>query len=393
MKREMNRALLVFFAAAASLAAQDSFLAAGFDHFYNLEYDEALADFSKSLALHPDDPNRQNHVAQTVLYRAMFNAGALESELVTGSNPFLRRDKVNPSPEEQKRFDDAITRSLALCDARLKRNPNDVDALYAQGVAYGLRANYNFLVRKSWMDSLKDATQARKAHNKVTELDPSVVDARLIQGLHDYIVGSLPFTYRLFGFLIGFHGDREQGIKELQLVAEKGNRNKYDAQILLGAVYRREHRAADTIPIIQGLLQRFPRNYLIRFELAQMYADLGQKDAALRTLREVEALKRSGASGYKNLPAEKIYFHIGNLQFWYNDFPDAVDNLRKVTVKAGELDLNTGVLAWMRLGQIYDLMGKRLQAREAYQKAIDLAPQSELARESRRYLGSPYKRG
>ena len=83
-------------------------------------------------------------------------------------------------------------------------------------MSHGLRANYNFLVRKAWMDSLKDATAARKAHNRVIEIDPTNTDARLVQGVHDYIIGSLPFHIKILGFIAGFHGDRESGMKALQ---------------------------------------------------------------------------------------------------------------------------------------------------------------------------------
>jgi cytochrome c-type biogenesis protein CcmH/NrfG len=46
----------------------------------------------------------------------------------------------------------------------------------------------------------------------------------------------------------------------------------------------------------------------------------------------------------------------------------------------------------MRLGQIYDLKGQRNLALDAYRHAIDFAPESEAARESRRYLGTPFQR-
>ena len=46
----------------------------------------------------------------------------------------------------------------------------------------------------------------------------------------------------------------------------------------------------------------------------------------------------------------------------------------------------------MRLGQLYDLKGQRQAALEAYRRAIDYAPASDAARESRRYLSSPYRR-
>ena len=66
--------------------------------------------------------------------------------------------------------------------------------------------------------------------------------------------------------------------------------------------------------------------------------------------------------------------------------------MRKAAEAAEDLDLNTGVLAWMRLGQIYDLKGQRELALEAYRQAIAFAPDSDAARESRGYISSPYRR-
>lgn len=364
----------------------------GFEHFYNLEYDEAMKDFERQVAREPDNPNAYNHVAQCVLYREMFHAGALESELVSGSNPFIRREGVKTSTEAAKKFDDNIAKAMNLAQERLRKNEKDTGALYALGVAYGLRSNYDFLVRKAWMDSLKDATAARKLHNKVVELDPSFIDARLVQGVHDFVVGSLPWHWKMLGFIAGFHGDREIGIRTLKLVAAAGERNSYDAQVLLAAIYRRERRPLDALPLLEPLVKRFPRNYLFRLEMVQMYSDAGNKDAALAVLEAAEKLKRSGAPGYASLPIEKIFFYRGNLLFWYRDFDAAIEQLRRVTPRASTLDLHTAVMSWLRLGQTLDMKGRRTEAVEAYRQAIATSPQSEAAKESRQYLSSPYRR-
>src|SRR5215472_6280855 len=183
--------------------ADDDPIARGFDHFYNLEYDQALAIFQQAAAQSPDHPDVHNHIAETLLFREMFRDGSLESELVSGDNSFLRRPKLNPSAETERQFLAEVNRALDLCGSRLKQNPNDTGALYAMGIAYGLRSNYYWVVKKAWRDSLRDATAARRAHNRITELEPANVDARLVQGLHDYVVGSLPWGWRMFGFLVG----------------------------------------------------------------------------------------------------------------------------------------------------------------------------------------------
>jgi hypothetical protein len=89
----------------------------GFDHFYNVEYEEALAVFRKAGAADTNDPQRHNHIAQAILYSAMLKAGALESELISGTNPFLRREKMNPTAAEQAAFDDAMKAAFAKAEA------------------------------------------------------------------------------------------------------------------------------------------------------------------------------------------------------------------------------------------------------------------------------------
>jgi tetratricopeptide (TPR) repeat protein len=374
------------------LAAQDPIVAEAFDHFYNLEFDEALQGFERAVRARPDSPEMHNHVAHAILYREMYRSGALESELVTGSNPFLRRARMNPPVEDQRRFDASIGKAIELAEARVSRDPRDVPALYSQGVSYGLRANYNFLVRKAWRDSLRDTTTARKLHHRVTEIDPKFIDARLLQGVHDYVVGSLPLGWKMLGFLIGFRGDKEQGIRTLQHVARNGDLNRVDAEVLLAAVYRRERNPRPAIPLLEDLVRRYPRNHIFRLEMVQMFADAGDKPRALGVVDEIERLHRAGAPGYSRVSIEKIHFARGVVQFWYGDLDAAIDNLRRVTAKAADLDLNTGVYAWLRLGQALDLKGRRAEALAAYRGAVELAPDSDAAREARRYLAAPFRR-
>jgi tetratricopeptide (TPR) repeat protein len=379
--------------AAGAFASEDSAIEKGFDHFYNLEYDAAIAEFESDTVAHPDDPSAWNHLAQAILYQAMYRSGALESQLVTGTNPFLHREKVRITSEDQQRFDGAIAKSLRISKTRLQKNADDPRALGGSGVAYALRANYNFLVRKAWIDALRDATSARKAHKRLCDFEPDNVDARLIPGVYDYVTGSLPWGYRILAFLAGYHGDRERGIHTLETVARQGVLDRVDAQVLLTAIYRREHRAQDAVPLLEDLIQQFPRNHLLRFELVQMYSDVGDEQAARRAIAAIWELHDTDAPGYADLMPEKIDYLEGNFLFWYKDLDPALEHMQKVTAKTSDLDLNTCLMSWMRLGQIYDLKKQRPQAVKAYREVIALAPQSDVARESKGYIDRPYRRG
>jgi tetratricopeptide (TPR) repeat protein len=384
--------ILALAALALPLAAQDALSAQAYEHFYNLEFDDAIAIFQRAITQQPKAPELHNHLAQTIVFREMLRNGALESELVSGDNSFLRRPKLNPSPETERWFLNEVAAAMSLAQERLKANPNDPRAMYALGISYGLRSDYYWVVKKSWRDSLRDATAARRLHNRLSELEPNNVDARLVQGLHDYIVGSLPLFYRMFGFLVGIRGDKEKGLRTVLEVVRNGKDNRIDAQIMLCALYRRENQPRKAEPYIKDLIQRYPRNYLLRLELAQMYSMAGDKASALAAVAGLAALKRDHAPGFDRLPWEKIYFREGSIQFWYNDLEQSLENMKKVAAAGEDVDLNTGATARLRMGQIYDLTKRRAQALEAYRQAIAYAPEADGAQESRKYLSSPYRR-
>ena len=363
-----------------------------FVHFYSNEYDEALTGFEQQLKSHPEDPNAYNNLAQTIMYREMYRDGALESQLVSGTNPFLRRKKMEISAQDRAQFENTMSRSLALSEAALRSNPDDVNALYALAVAHTLRANYLFLIEKSWVQALHESIAGRKADDRLLAIDPDFTDAHLLHGLSEYITGCLPGYLRLLGAIRGFHGNKEDGVRELRRVAESNAGNRYDAAVLLAAIYRRERRPQDAIPLLQTLASTFPRNHLFRFEQVQMYSDSGDKKAALRVLAQIEDLRRSGSPGYRDLLPEKIQYLKANLLFWYGDLDSALAGLKQVNRKASELDLNTAVMASLRLGQVYDLEGDHSDASNAYQETIKAAPDSDAANEAKRYISKPYRR-
>ena len=390
-------ALLIACAAlsAASPPGIEDLVRQGFDEFYNLDYPQAIDNFEKALALNPSDPELHNHLAQALLYGELYRDGALDSQLVTGNNSFVRRARMEPPPGVERRFLGEIDRAIQLCQQQLANNSQDARALHSLAVAYGLRANWGFLVRKTWMASLSDSSKAHKYDEQVTAIEPANYDARLVQGIYDYIVGSLPWSMRMLGFIAGFHGDKARGIATIEEVTRKGRENRIDAEIVLCALYRREGQAQRAIPLVRELIDRFPRNYLLRFELAQMDASVGRRKEALDTLAGIAKLKRENAPGYGRIPQEKIDYETGNLQFWFDDFENALKNLQKATATPDhlkELDLNTAVLALMRQGQIYDLEHRRDLAVKVYHQAIQLAPDAEAARESEHYVHKPYKR-
>ncbi|HEX7362786.1 MAG TPA: hypothetical protein VF283_20030 [Bryobacteraceae bacterium] len=364
-----------------------------FIEFYNADFTTAIACFERELKSKSGDPRAYNHVAEAILYKQLFIHGALESELVSSTNPFLRTPKIKVPPAIASRFKQLIKKSLSLSQAELKENPRDVSALYALGVAHGLSANYKFLIDKDWTGALHDAKADQNANEKILDIDPNFVDAHLVTGLYQYLIGSLPFYMRTLGFLGGFGaGNRQQGIREIEEVSRKGILDPYGADMLLCVIFRREHEPQKALPILKTLAAHFPRNYLFLFEEVEMYSDLGKKQAALHVLDQIETLRRQNAPGYGRVPLAKVAYLRANLLFWYNDLGQALTSLKTATNMNNDLDRRTRTMAWLRLGQVYDLKGDRQQAVQAYHEAMRTEPHSAAAAQAKGYISNPYRR-
>jgi tetratricopeptide (TPR) repeat protein len=196
----------------------------------------------------------------------------------------------------------------------------------------------------------------------------------------------------MLGFLGGIRGDKEKGIQTVEDVARRGDRNRVDAQILLCALYRRESQPMKAVPLVEDLIRRYPRNYLLPLELSQMYSMGGDGQKALAAVEALAGAKSAHTPGLDRVAWEKIYFQEGTIQFWYRDLDHSLANLKKVTAAPDNLDLNTGASAYLRIGQIYDMTSRRDEAISAYKKCIAFAPEADAARESRKYLAAPYRR-
>src|SRR3989304_4656216 len=70
----------------------------GLDHFYNLEYDQAIAKFEQLRADDPTNPAWQNHVALGYFYKELLQGGALEGDLFDASNKFFKTKKFPVDP-------------------------------------------------------------------------------------------------------------------------------------------------------------------------------------------------------------------------------------------------------------------------------------------------------
>jgi hypothetical protein len=205
------------------------------NHYRNLEYEAAKQQLRGWIDTHPTDLRASNYLATATLYNEMFERGVLESSVYGEGGDIFKASKVAVTPSFQQELFSILDKSQQLAEERLKNNPNDKDALYWAGVSHGTRATYHFALRKEYMPALHEASAAYKYHSDLLRADPNYVDAYLVVGMNNYVVGSLPWYVKVLASLTGRHGNREEGIRQVQRVTEKGSFAREDGQVMLAS--------------------------------------------------------------------------------------------------------------------------------------------------------------
>ena len=106
--------------------------------------------------------------------RELYRIGALDTEAYAADSFLTKKHPEPTDPKVHDRVKQLSDQALALSQAQLDKNPNNVDALYARGITRGLRATYMGMGEKAWFAALRSAVSARHDHERVLELDPKI---------------------------------------------------------------------------------------------------------------------------------------------------------------------------------------------------------------------------
>ncbi len=250
-------------------------LDAGFESLYDLNFDAAQAEFSDWKARHPDDPLGPAAAASAYLFQEFDRLGVLQSELFRDNQAFQRRRKLTPDPRLKDRFDSELTLAEMLAAKQLTIDPASVNALLAMTMTNGLRADYAALIERKDGASLSYTKKGRKSAEKLLMIDSRCYDAYLALGVENYLLGTKPAPVRWLLRAGGANTNRGEGLRELQLTAERGHFLKPFAKLLLAVAALRRHDDQNAKLILSELHREFPHNLLYERELARLQTERG----------------------------------------------------------------------------------------------------------------------
>lgn len=360
----------------------------GYDHFYNLEYDKALKDFEAAQAAHPDDPFAANHTLGAVIFKELYRIGALDTEAYAADN-FLTKKLAEPlDPEVRDRVKKLTDQALALSQAQLDKNPNDVNALYARGATRALNATYIGVANHAWFAALRSAVGARHDNERVLELDPKYLDAKVVVGTHLYIVGSLSWPVKVAASVAGLSGNKQKGLDDLREATTSNHVDvATDAKIVLALFLRREQKYAEALQVVNGMQNQFPRNFLMATEYAHLLNAAGHGPDAIVAYRKVLAGCHTNA--YNGCRTEIAAYGLGEALRGQHQYAQAAEAYELAASGGKDTDLRQK--ATLAAGEMYDVMQKRDTALAKYKAVIAENSASNSADLARHYMKQAYK--
>ena len=243
---------------------------AGFHQMYNLEFDRAHQTFANWEREHPSDPLGPASNAAAYLFAEFDRLNILHSEFFVEDSLFKRRPKVNADPAVHQAFDAELVKAEKLSETILSQSPQQTAAMFAKTIALGLRADYMALIERRDLDSLKIVKTGRALAENLLSIDPSYYDAYLAVGVENYLLSIKPAPVRWLLKMNGAETDRDLGIHDLTLTAEKGRYLSPYARLLLAVAALRNKDRAKAAELLTQLAQEFPNNRLYAQELAHL---------------------------------------------------------------------------------------------------------------------------
>ena len=368
---------------------RDPLVREAYEHFYNLDYPGAVERFERFHEAHPGDPQATTLLLNAVLFQELYRLDMLDTTFYANDGFLTGRHATEEDPKTRDRILGLADEAVHEADWRLSRNPNDIDALYARGWARSLKCTYIAMVERGYGAGFRLATKARDDEERVLQLDPEYVDAKLVAGVYEYVVGALPWPFKV---LIGFAGITGSKTRGLELLTDAGNRGvitRIEARTVIALFLRREARYKEAIQVVRGLKSLYPHDFLFCLEEANLRKDAGEGMAAVEAYREIVAdAARPGYFAQAQL--ELAYFGLGDALRGQRHYDEATQAYEKAawTKNIGpELKIRSLLAA----GECRDLNGERALALQDYQMAIDAGPNTSRADTARKRMRTPFR--
>ena len=353
----------------------DTILQRGINHVYNVEFESAHEDFKKVIALYPNHPS-----------------GYFLDAMVDWWKIYLDRRNSSGNAQFLKKIDKVIS----VCDQMLDSSAHNITALFFKGGAIGFRGRYHAM-RDNMFSAAEDGRIALDIIQECQKVAPGNHDIMLGTGLYNYYAAALPEKYPALNTIMVFlpRGDKILGLAQLKAAARNGKYAANEAKnILIQAYFDFEKNPLEAMEYARDLQHQYPMNPAFQRAFGRCLISLGPLDSMEACWRNVLIRYIEKRTGYDKLAAREALYYIGVARMTRRDLDISLKYFYKCDEASRVLDEDPSgfmVKTNLKIGQIYDVQGKRKLALAQYKKVLDWDDSGGSHEEATRYQQNPYR--
>jgi len=129
--------------------------------------------------------------------------------------------------------------------------------------AHGSYSRFQVTQKEAYFSALRAGLRAHRYAEQVYELDKNYYDIYVGLGAFNFFTGSLPGVIKPFAFLIGARGDRNLGLQQLQIAAEKARYSRTEARIVYYTAMLEDEQYSVAFPVLEKLMSDYPDNFAL----------------------------------------------------------------------------------------------------------------------------------
>jgi hypothetical protein len=302
---------------------------------------------------------------------------------------------VDPDDESHDdAFFDAMDEVIDRCDRRLRKDEDDIDALFFKAAALAFRGRLH-TDRGSWLRAALDGRKAMRCFDEVRKRQPENPDLLLGLGLFDYLAAVAPEQYPILKPFARFFpkGNRARGLWELSQAVERGTFVPTEAAFCLVQIdYIFERDYATALHYTRWLRDRYPNNSLFHVYEGRSYARLDLWPDERQDLLDVLERQAEGWTGYRGDVTQQALYVLGRDEVKRKIYDDALSHLSRLEFLPDRSRTDSDYKAYGRLyrGMALDALGRRDEALYWYNRALAVRPPGEVRDRARSYLREPY---
>ncbi len=269
----------------------DQLIRSGSKDMYSFEMDEADKKFDELIHRFPDHPVGYMYRAEVIWWKAL-------------------RDTKNKGLEEAfKRF---TAEAIAKGKANLSKNGSDFYALVYLASAYGNETRYYVYVDKSYLRAMRSGMKGYRYIKTAYAQRKDYVDCLIGIGTYNYFTGALPFLMKPFAWMVGGRGNKNEGIKQLELASQTGRYGQVEAKTVLLGVYFNEERFDEYEKLLTDLIYEFPPNPVFYMWMADFFVTRKKLDEGIQFFAGL--IKTDHGSSETRLSLEYANYEKGRLE-------------------------------------------------------------------------------